>query len=227
MLASFTSYSIEKRFSRHPEVFGKGAIEGVAGPETANNAGAQGSFVPLLAFGIPCNVVMALLLSIFLIHGITPGPLLLKQKPDIFWGLVMSMYLGNVMLLILNLPLIGLWVKILKVPYALLFPFIIVFCVIGAYSLNSSIGEIVIMIIFGVVGYLMKKFEYDPAVLVLAMVLGPLMENAFRRSLIIYQSSFTVFLVRPISLALLVIAFVLLIYPILCKSKKIGSAEGC
>ena len=226
VLASFASYTIEKRFSKHPEVFGKGAIEGVAGPETANNAGAQASFVPLLAFGIPCNVVMALILSIFLIHGITPGPLLLKQKPDIFWGLVMSMYLGNIMLLILNLPLIGLWVKILKVPYVLLFPFIIVFCVIGAYSLNSSIGEIIIMIIFGVLGYLLKKFEYDPAVLVLAMVLGPLMENAFRRSLIIYQSSFSVFLERPISLALLVIAFLLLIYPILCKSKKISPAEG-
>lgn len=226
VLASFTSYAIEKRFSRAPEQFGQGAIEGVAGPETANNAGAQGSFVPLLAFGIPCNVVMALLLATFLIHGITPGPLLLTQKPDIFWGLIMSMYLGNIMLLILNVPLIGLWVKVLRVPYEVLFPYIVLFCVIGAYSLNSSTVEVVIMIVFGMLGYLMKKFEYDPAVLVLAMVLGPLMENAFRRSLIIYQNSLFVFLERPISLALLAVAAFLLLYPLIWRRRKFIPVES-
>ena len=214
ILASFASYVVEKKFSRRPEMFGKGAIEGVAGPETANNAGAQGSFVPLLAFGIPCNVVMALLLSIFIIHGITPGPLLLKDHPNVFWGLVMSMYLGNIMLLVLNVPLIGIWIKFLKIPYPLFFPFIILFCLVGVYSLNNNIAELVIMILFGVLGYLMRKFEYDPAVLVLAMVLGPMMETAFRRSLIMYQEHFYIFFKRPISLGLLILAAFLLIYPI-------------
>jgi putative tricarboxylic transport membrane protein len=225
ILASFVSYAMEKRFSKHPEMFGKGAIEGVAGPETANNAGAQGAFVPLLSFGFPSNVVMALLLSIFLIHGITPGPLLIKNQPDIFWGLIMSMYLGNIMLLVLNLPLIGVWVKFLKIPYPLFFPFIILFCLIGVYSLNNNVIEIIIMVIFGVAGYFMKKFEYDPAVLVLAMVLGPLMENAFRRSLIMYQKSFLIFLERPISLGLLIVAIFLIIYPMFAKGRKFPLAE--
>lgn len=231
ILASFASYAVEKKFSKHPEMFGKGAIEGVAGPETANNAGAQGAFVPLLTFGIPCNVVMAILLAAFMVHGLTPGPLLLKQNPDVFWGLIMSMYLGNAMLLVLNLPLIGIWVKILKIPYYVLFPLIILFCVIGAYSLNNNVYDIVIMIIFGFVGYLMDKFEYDPAALVLAMVLGPMMENAFRQSLIMSRTGFYIFFQRPISLGLLIIAVLLVIYPILRKGKKIplagaGSSEG-
>jgi putative tricarboxylic transport membrane protein len=224
ILASFASYVVEKKFSRRPEMFGKGAIEGVAGPETANNAGAQGSFIPLLAFGIPCNVVMALLLSIFIIHGITPGPLLLKDHPNVFWGLVMSMYLGNIMLLVLNVPLIGIWIKFLKIPYSLFFPFIILFCLVGVYSLNNNIAELVIMILFGVLGYLMRKFEYDPAVLVLAMVLGPMMETAFRRSLIMYQEHFWIFVKRPISLGLLLLAFFLLVYPILRKGRGFSFA---
>ena len=231
ILASFTSYAIEKRFSKHPELFGKGAIEGVAGPETANNAAAQGNFVPLLTFGIPCNVIMAILLAAFIIHGLTPGPLLLKDHPDIFWGLVISMYLGNIMLLILNLPLIGVWVRILRIPYHFLFIFIILFCLVGAYSLNNNVSEVAIMIIFGFGGYLMKKFEYDPAVLVLAMVIGPLIEKAFRQSLIIYNNGFYVFFQRPISLGLLIAAIFLLIYPIFWKGRKIplagvGSSEG-
>jgi putative tricarboxylic transport membrane protein len=225
ILASFVSYAVEKRFSKHPEMFGKGAIEGVAGPETANNAGAQGSFVPLLSFGFPSNVVMALLLSIFLIHGITPGPLLIKNQPEIFWGLIMSMYLGNIMLILLNLPLIGIWVRFLRVPYPLLFPFIILFCLIGVYSLNNNVIEIVIMVLFGVIGYFMRKFQYDPAVLVLAMVLGPLMETAFRRSLIMYQRSFFIFFERPISLVFLLIAILLLTYPVLRKGRKLPLRE--
>jgi len=226
ILASFASYAVEKKFSRRPEMFGNGAIEGVAGPETANNAGAQGSFVPLLAFGIPCNVVMALLLSIFLIHGITPGPLLVKDHPNVFWGLVMSMYLGNVMLLVLNVPLIGIWVRFLKIPYALFFPFIILFCLVGVYSLNNNINELVIMILFGVAGYLMRKFEYDPAVLILAMVLGPMMETAFRRSLIMYPEHFYIFIKRPISLGLLMLAAFLLLYPLLRRGKKFDLGDA-
>ena len=231
ILASFTSYAVEKRFSKHPEMFGKGAIEGVAGPETANNAGAQGAFVPLLTFGFPSNVVMAILLSALMIHGLTPGPLLLKHNPDIFWGLIMSMYLGNIMLLVLNLPLIGIWIKVLKIPYAILFPLIILFCLIGVYSINNNISEVLIMIIFGFVGYLMNKFEYDPAVLVLAMVLGPMLENSFRQSLLMYQKGFSIFVTWPISLGLLILAIFILISPALRKGRKIplagaGSSEG-
>jgi putative tricarboxylic transport membrane protein len=163
---------------------------------------------------------MALLLSIFLIHGITPGPLLVKDHPNVFWGLVMSMYLGNVMLLVLNVPLIGIWVRFLKIPYALFFPFIILFCLVGVYSLNNNINELIIMIVFGVAGYLMRKFEYDPAVLILAMVLGPMMETAFRRSLIMYQEHFYIFFKRPISLGLLILAAFLLFYPIFRRRRR-------
>jgi putative tricarboxylic transport membrane protein len=228
LLASFTSYAIEKRLSKHPEKFGQGTIEGVAGPETANNAGAQGNFVPLLTFALPCNAVMAMLLAIFMIHGLNPGPLLLKQHPEVFWGLIASMYLGNFMLLVLNLPLIGVWVQILKIPYSMLFPFVILFCLVGAYSLNNNVAEVIMMVIFGVLGYFMKKFEYDPAVMLLALVLGPMMENAFRQSLLIYRRGFSVFLERPISLVLLCVAGLLLIYPLFRKRKRlpIGDSEG-
>jgi putative tricarboxylic transport membrane protein len=175
MLASFVAYAIEKRVSKHPETFGKGAIEGVAAPESANNAGAQASFIPLLTLGIPSNVVMAMLLGALMIHGVTPGPLLISQHPDIFWGVVASMYLGNILLLILNLPLIGLWVKLLKVPYSILFPLIIFFCLTGAYSINNSFNDVKIMLIFGIIGYLMRKISLPPAPMVLAFVLGPML----------------------------------------------------
>jgi len=172
---------------------------------------------------------MAILLSIFLVHGLTPGPLLFKDKPDVFWGLIMSMYLGNIMLLALNLPLIWVWVKLLRIPYAILFPFVILFCLVGVYSLNNSSSEIAIMIIFGFVGYFMNKFGYDPAVLVLAMVLGPMMENAFRQSLLGYQRGFSIFFERPISLGFLVVAIFLLIYPTLRRKEKVtlsGASTG-
>lgn len=199
IISSFVSYTTEKKLSKHPEEFGRGAIEGVAGPETANNAATVGSFVPLLAFGIPPNVVMALLLGALFSHGITPGPLLVSQHPDIFWGLIASMYLGNVMLLILNLPLIPLWVKLLKVPYQILFPIIILFCLIGCYSINNNIFDILVMLVFGVVGYVLRKFKYEEAPLVLAFVLGPMIEQTFRQSLIMSNGSLFIFFTRPIS----------------------------
>lgn len=223
MLASFVSYAIEKRFSKHPEDFGKGAIEGVAAPESANNAGAQASFIPLLTLGIPSNVVMAMLLGALMIHGVTPGPLLLSQHPEIFWGVVASMYLGNILLLILNLPLIGLWVKLLKVPYSLLFPLIIFFCLTGAYSINNSFIDVKIMLIFGIIGYLMRKISLEPAPMVLAFVLGPMLENSLRLSLIKSQGSFSIFFTRPISATCLIIAIALIVVPLLPWVRRPGA----
>jgi putative tricarboxylic transport membrane protein len=184
VIPTFMAYTTEKRLSRYPEKFGTGMIEGVAAPETANNAATGGSLVTLLSLGIPANVSMAVLLGAFIIHGIQPGPLLISKHPELFWGTIASMYIGNGMLLILNLPLIGIWVKILKVPYNILFPLILLFCFLGVYSLNNNIYEILIMLIFGVFGYLMRKFEFEGAPFLLAMVLGPMMEIAFRQSLI-------------------------------------------
>jgi putative tricarboxylic transport membrane protein len=163
ILATFVSYAVEKKISRTPEKFGKGAIEGVAGPESANNAAAGGSLIPLLSLGIPPNPVMAMLFSALIIHGIQPGPLLIKNHPELFWGLVTSMYVGNALLLVLNLPLIGIWVQVLKVPYKVLFPLIILFCLIGVYSMNNVVFDLYVMIFFGAVGYLMRKFGYEPA----------------------------------------------------------------
>jgi putative tricarboxylic transport membrane protein len=200
---------VEKRVSKHPEKFGKGAIEGVAGPESANNAAVGSNFIPLMTLGIPTNVVMALVLGALIMHGIRPGPMLVQDHPDLFWGLVTSMYVGNAMLLVLNLPLIGIWVRILSIPYRVLFPLVLTFCLIGVYSLNSNIWEIVIMVIFGVIGYLMRKFEYEPAPFVFALVLSPIFENSFRQALLISEGSFGIFLIRPISCILTVAGFVL------------------
>jgi putative tricarboxylic transport membrane protein len=223
ILASFLSYGIEKKFSREPERFGKGAIEGVAGPETANNAAAGGALIPLLSLGIPPNVVMAMLFSAMIIHGMQPGPLLMKESPDLFWGLVVSMYLGNVILVALNLPLIGIWVQLLKIPYRILMPLILLFCFIGAYSLNNSTFDVSIMILFGAIGYLMRKFGYEGAPLVLAFVMGPLLENNLRQSLLMSGGSFAIFVSRPISVVTLSIAFLLLLsnlIPFLKKRRK-------
>jgi putative tricarboxylic transport membrane protein len=211
VIASFISYAIEKRVSKHPENFGKGAIEGVAAPESANNSAAQGGFVPLLTLGIPSNAVMALLLGALIIHGVTPGPLLLSQHPDLFWGVVASMYIGNAMLLVLNLPLIGIWVQLLKVPYPILFPIIILFCLIGSYSINNSSTDVLIMVVFGVVGYLMKKLSLEAAPLVLAFVLGPMLETSLRQALIKSKGSFLIFFTRPISATFLLIAIALMV----------------
>jgi len=215
VISSFVSYAIEKRVSKHPEKFGKGAIEGVAAPESANNSAAQGAFIPLLTLGIPGNVATAMLLGALIIHGITPGPLLLSQNPELFWGVVASMYVGNAMLLALNLPLIGIWVQLLKVPYPILFPLIIIFCIIGSYSINNSPIDVAIMLIFGGIGYLMKKLSLEAAPVVLAFVLGPMLENALRQSLIKSQGSFSIFFTRPISAACLFIAIALVVFPLL------------
>lgn len=220
VLASFVSYGVEKRFSKYPERFGTGVIEGVAAPESANNAAAQASFIPLLSLGIPPNVVMAVLFGGLLIHGIQPGPLLIQKHPDLFWGVVMSMYVGNAMLLALNLPLIGMWVKVLKVPYVILFPLILLFCLIGVYSINNSVFDIYLMILFGVVGYLMQKFRFEPAPLALAYVLAPILETALRQSLNISGGDFQIFFTRPISLICMIIALGLIVFQIYSYFKK-------
>jgi putative tricarboxylic transport membrane protein len=210
VLAAFLSYGVEKRVSKHPEEFGKGAIEGVAGPESANNSAASSSFIPLLTLGIPPNVSLSILFGAFLIHGITPGPLLIQNNPDVFWGVLSSMYVGNVMLLILNLPLIPMWVQVLKVPDKYLYPLILLFCLIGAYSMSNSTFDVFIMILFGVVGYLFRKFEYEGAPLVLAFVLGPLLDLNLRQALLISDGSFLAFFVRPISAVTLGLSILLL-----------------
>ncbi len=217
VMASFVSYAMEKRLSKHPEKFGTGAIEGVAGPESSNNSAAIGAFVPLLTLGIPSNVVMALLIGAFMIHGVNPGPLLLRDNPVLFWGIITSMYIGNFLLLIQNVPLIGLFVKILKVPPKIMAPLITVICFIGAYSINNNVSGILIVIIFGTMGYLMCKFRYDPAPLILAFVLGPLMEDALRQSMMLFRGDVLKIFQRPIATAFLGIAFFLFFSPLITK----------
>lgn len=220
VMASFISYAMEKRLSKYPEKFGTGIIEGVAGPESSNNSAAIGAFVPLLTLGIPANVVMALLIGAFMIHGVNPGPLMLRDHPALFWGIITSMYVGNILLLILNVPLIGLFVKILKVPSDIMAPLITIICFIGAYSINNDASGIFIVIIFGVMGYLMRKFRYDPAPLILAFVLGPLMENSLRQSMMLFRGDISELLQRPIALAFLALALFLFLSPLLTKLFK-------
>jgi putative tricarboxylic transport membrane protein len=225
VLSSFFSYAAERKLSKHPEEFGQGAIEGVAGPETSNNAAATSSFIPLLSLGIPANPVMAVMMGGLMIHGVMIGPMLIGEHPDLFWGTIISMYLGNIMLLILNLPLIPMWVRILRVPYPILFPLILLFCILGSYSLANSSVDVLIMIVFGVLGYFMKKFGYDSAPLVLAIVLGPLLESALKRSLILSVGSPWIFFQRPISLILMCTAILLLVAPPLIRSIRTKGAR--
>jgi len=217
ILPTFFAYGIEKRLSKHPEKFGTGIVEGIAAPETANNAASSGSMVPLFALGVPPHVVMAMLLGAFMIHGIQPGPLFIKEHSDIFWGVIASMCIGNVMLLILNLPLIGIWVKILKIPYPSLFPLIILFCLVGVFSLNNNAYELFIMVFFGFMGYVLRKMEYPAAPFLLAMVLGPMMETNFRQSMVIAQGDVAIFFDRPISAVLLILIFLVLICLLVLK----------
>jgi putative tricarboxylic transport membrane protein len=223
VVSSFISYAVEKKVSKHPENFGKGAIEGVAGPESANNGATGGSLIPLLSLGLPANVAMAMLFSALVVHGIRPGPFFINSHPDIFWGLVASMYVGNGLLLILNLPLIGMWVQVLKIPYKILLPIILLFCVIGAYSINGTTFDLYVMIVFGVLGYLTRKFGYEMAPLVLAYVLGPQLETALRQSLLMSRGSFLIFFTRPISGVIMGFAFLLLLsnlFPYFKKQRK-------
>ena len=215
VISSFASYALEKRLSKTPERFGRGAIEGVAGPEAANNAAAGGAFIPLMTLGIPPNVVMALLLGAFIIHGLQPGPLLMTQNPTLFWGIIVSMYIGNAMLLVLNLPLVGMWAQLLRVPYNVLFPLIVLFSIVGVYCSSNNVFDVYVMIGFGILGYLMRKTGYEPAPLVLAFVLGPMLENNLRKALILSQGDLTTFVSRPISAVCLAVAAVLLISPLL------------
>lgn len=225
-MASFASYAIEKKVSKHPEEFGKGAIAGVAGPEAANNAAAGASFIPLLTLGIPSNAVMAIFLGALMIHGLQPGPLLMTRAPDIFWGTIVSMYIGNGMLLVLNLPLIPLWVMVLRVPYYLLYPLILLFCMIGAYSIGNNTADVIIMLIFGIVGYLLRKFRYDAPPLVLALVLGGELESSLRQSLMLSRGDFSIFVTRPITLGFLIVAVLLLVVPIITQRKKLSTLEA-
>ena len=220
VVASFAAYTFEKRISKHPERFGRGVIEGVAAPEAANNAAAQTSFIPLLTLGIPPNAVMALMVGAMTIHGIVPGPQVMTKQPELFWGMVASMWLGNLMLVIINLPLVGVWVALLRVPYRLLYPSIIVFCCIGIYSINNSPTDVVIAAIFGLVGYWLTKHDFEPAPLVLAFVLGPLMEENLRRAMLIARGDATVFLTRPISATLIALAAALLVLAALPMIRK-------
>ncbi len=211
ILSSFASYALEKRIASDSSRFGIGAIEGVAGPESANNAGAQTSFIPMLTLGIPTNGVMALMLGAMMIHGITPGPRVMVERPDLFWGLIVSMWVGNLMLVVLNLPLIGIWVRLLTVPYRFLYPAIVMFCCIGVYSLNNSIFDLAMATGFGIVGYILLKLDCEPAPLVLGFILGPMMEVYFRRAMVLSRGDFTVFFTQPISLTMLLAAAILLL----------------
>jgi TctA family transporter len=215
IIASFSSYGLEKRISRNPREFGRGAVEGVAGPESANNAAAQASFIPLLTLGIPPNAVLALMVGGMMIHGIAPGPNVMTERPDLFWGLIVSMFIGNVMLVIINLPLVGIWVQLLRVPYRMLFPAIFLFCCIGVYAVNNSTFEVLLTILFALLGYLMLKLGLEPAPLLLGFVLGPLIEEHLRRTLMLSDGSFAVFLQRPLALGMLAIAGLLMLVTLL------------
>src|SRR5215217_3968491 len=220
VLGPFASYTVEKKIAKDPRRFGRGAIEGVAGPESANNAGAQTSFIPLLTLGIPPNAVMALMVGAMTIHGIVPGPQVMTKNPNLFWGMIASMWVGNLMLLIINLPLVGLWVRLLKVPYRLMFPAILMFCCIGIYSINSLPTDVMFIGLFGLVGYTLMKFGFEPAPMLLGFVLGKLMEENLRRALIISRGQMSTFLTHPISAGLLAVAAILLVIALLPTIRK-------
>jgi len=211
LLSAFASYTVEKKLAKDPSRFGKGAIQGVAGPESANNAGAQTSFIPLLTLGIPPNAVMALMVGAMTIHSIQPGPQVMTSNPKLFWGLIVSMWIGNLMLVVLNLPLIGIWVKLLQVPYRLLYPAILLFCCIGVYSINNAVFDVFMTAAFGVLGWLFVKLECEPAPLLLGFILGPMMEENLRRAMLLSRGDPTVFVTRPISAVMLAMAVGLLL----------------
>jgi len=210
IISSFLSYALERRLSKHPEQFGKGAVAGVAGPESANNSASTGAFVPMLALGIPTGPITAVLMGALMVHGVNAGPQLVTEHPDVFWGFVASMYVGNLMLLALNLPLVSVFVSVLRIPYAYLYPLIIMFCVVGVYEVSHSVIDVWIMLIMGVIGYALRKFSFDPAPLVLGLVIAPLFEQSLRQSLIMSNGNYLIFLSRPISLGLIIVCAILL-----------------
>jgi len=220
VLASFASYTLEKKISKDPSRFGKGAIEGVAGPESANNAAAQTSFIPLLTLGLPSNAVMALMMGAMIILGIEPGAAVMTKRPDLFWGMVASMWIGNAMLVIINLPLIGVWVRVLSVPYRLLYPAILLFCVVGVYATNTNVAQLVLTAVFAVAGYLLMRFGCEPAPLVLGFILGPLMEENLRRALVMSRGDAMIFVNRPISAVLLSLTIVVVALMVLPKFRR-------
>jgi putative tricarboxylic transport membrane protein len=203
IIASFVSYAVERRLSRHPEEFGQGAVAGVAGPESANNSATSGAFVPMLALGVPSGPIPAVMLAAMMVHGVSPGPLLIKQSPELFWGFIASMYVGNVMLLMLNLPMVGLFVQVLRIPYALLYPAIIMFCILGVYAVNGSVVDVWITLVMGVLGYLLRKLGFETAPIVLGAILAPMIEMALRQSLAMSDGQYAIFFTRPIAATLL------------------------
>ena len=222
MLASFAAYSLEKKVSKNAKEFGHGAIEGVAAPEAANNAGAQTSFIPMLTLGIPSNPVMALMIGALIIQGIQPGPAIMTEQPALFWGIIASMWIGNLFLVILNLPLVGLWAKLITVPYQMLYPAILVFCAIGVFSLNNSIFDVYLMAGFGLIGYILLKLDCEPAPMLLGFIIGPMLEEYMRRALLLSRGDYTVFVTRPISAVMLFVAVAALIVVLLpaVRSKR-------
>src|SRR5262245_4824899 len=211
IISSFVSYAVERRFSKTPEEFGRGAVAGVAGPESANNAATSGAFVPMLALGVPSGPIPAVMLAAMMVHGVSPGPLLFRQQPELVWGFIASMYVGNVMLLVLNLPLVGLFVNLLRVPYPLLYPSIIAFCILGVYAVNGSVVDVWIMLVMGVVGYVLRKLEFETAPIVLGVILAPMLEMALRQSLAMSDGHYAIFLTRPIATTLLAVGAILVL----------------
>lgn len=229
IISSFVSYGVERRISKHPERFGKGAIEGVAGPESANNAAATGAFVPMLALGIPTSPVTAVMIAAIMVHGISPGPLLIQEQPELFWGFVASMYVGNVVLLVLNLPLVGVFVNLLRIPYAYLYPGVLAFCILGTYSVANSMLDVWIMLAMGGIGYVLRKFEYDLAPVALGLVLSPMLELSLRQSLAMSAGDYRIFLERPIATTILGLGVLLLLLslkPLIFKGKDWRSKVG-
>jgi putative tricarboxylic transport membrane protein len=214
VISSFASYAIEKRISKHPERFGKGAIEGVVAPETANNAGSTSSFIPLMTLGIPTNAAVAMIFVAMMIHGIRPGPLLLQEHPDMFWGVIASMFVGNTILLALNLPLVGIWASLLRVPYKYLVLVIMIVCVIGAYSVNYSAFDVGTLVVFGVLGYLIRKLGFPVAPLVLALILAPKLERSFQQSMVMGTGNLMIFVRRPISAIFVVVVGLIILKPV-------------
>jgi putative tricarboxylic transport membrane protein len=229
IISSFVSYGMERRLSKHPERFGSGAIEGVAGPESANNSAASGAFVPMMALGIPTSPITAVMIAAIMIHGILPGPMLIQQQPELFWGFVASMYVGNVVLLILNLPLIGVFVNLLRIPYAYLYPGILCFCILGTYAVANSLVDVWILLAMGAIGYVLRKFGYDLAPVALGLVLAPMIELSLRQSLAMSAGDYGIFLERPIAVTMLVFGAVLVLLslkPLIFKGKDWRSEVG-